>query len=329
MAPKKKMSQQKNGKMQSTYSPSSTNASRPVVTRQGNAPKIMNLQDGGTRVVNSELLINTGTLLGASGMAVRLARPFNPCDNLSWPWLAGVAINYAQYRVNSVELTWVPSCPVTAIGELQMGVMYDYLDTVTYVNDLYATTQLSNLSEFCYGAAYQGGCITQDFKKVSSNWMGVKADVKRIHAARNRFYCTRSGLYDPAYENQVDACHFLFRSYTPAGTTQVATGQLLISYDVTFYHSTIAAAQVEPTAFAAKDFTIADDNNNEHWYPRIPRTPRVPLPAPKPPKPVPVPPADPPKPLAEEFSYAAEDMVEHQEDPVEGGMATVVEPEKS
>lgn len=245
MAPK--MNKKGGSRLKSTNAGNAYNSgTRQVVTRSG--PPRMRFEGEGTRIVNTEIVSGLGTLFTA-GSVIGIRRPFNPCDTGSWGWLAQLALNYSQYKINKLNFTWVPSCPVSAFGELQLGVMYDFEDSVTYIDEYVGSTQLSNLGEFAYGAAYQGGALTQDFNKnsVGATWLGVNADVNRIHAARPRFLLHRSGGGDAAYENQIDACHFMIRTYTPGGSTQIATGQFLISYDLTFYHANIAVSNRNPT----------------------------------------------------------------------------------
>lgn len=249
------------------------------------------VQNGSSlRVCNTERVNSAVSFTDGAVNAARLA--FNPCNTNILTWLPQVARNYSQYVVHGLKYSWVPRAATTVTAELQLGLFYDYADAEYYISTLAGATQLDNLGEFACGTAWQGGTIAAHDSKmlnIPQGWFGIIADTAKLHARVQRFTCNSTGGGGTAGENQVCPCHLITRTYTPTGST-VPGGQIYVSYDIEFFHPTIAAANANPYSF-----TLADDpsvgkacwkESPDGTWAKVPcggaPPPQEPLPAPKP-----------------------------------------------
>lgn len=246
------------------------------------------VQNGSSlRVCNTERVL--AALSFSDNVVVTTRSAFNPCNTSVFGWLPQVARNYSQYVVHGLKFSWVPRASTSVTSEIQMGVFYDFGDASYYVSSLSGATQMDNLGEFAYGTAWQGGPLaTHDSKllNVPTGWFGVIADTDKMHARVQRFTCNNTGGGTTPGENQVCAAHLVTRTFQPAGSPTPA-GSVYVSYDIEFFHPTIAAANAAPFTLTdedpSKDRTCWRENpTTGEWEKVSCGKPPPPPPAPKP-----------------------------------------------
>lgn len=54
----------------------------------------------------------------------------NPGLTEDYPWLSRIARNFEKYRIKAWVFEWIPSCPTTTTGAIQMAFDYDARDTI-------------------------------------------------------------------------------------------------------------------------------------------------------------------------------------------------------
>lgn len=97
----------------------------------------------GMMVENHEYV---STLVGAGTGAVLAGLGLNPADPNVFPWLTGIARNYALYRWHYISVSFVSAQPTTTSGTVALGTFYDINDLANWVasgtfGDLLASSQ--------------------------------------------------------------------------------------------------------------------------------------------------------------------------------------------
>lgn len=263
-----------------------TEGNQRVMSAFRRTPQMVQSRNGASlRVCNTERVLSAISFTDNTVVATRTA--FNPCNTSIFGWLPQIARNYAQYVVHGLKYSWVPRCATSNVCEVQMGVFYDYGDASYYTTSLSGSTQMDNLGEFAYGTAWQGGPLASHDSKllnIPAGWFGVIADTDKIHARVQRFTCNNTGGGTTPGENQVCAAHLVTRTFTPSGTT-LASGNLFVSYDIEFFHPTLAAANAAPFTFHGLD---SDPSRDKVCWVEQPDGTWKAIPCGTPPKPIPL-----------------------------------------
>lgn len=178
---------------------------------RGNKPQIAYSKNGREcRVVHREFVANvTGSVAFETPIQLKL----NPGLNTTFPWLANIANNFEQYRVNRLVAKYLTRTGTNVPGSILLYPDYDAADAAP-VSEAVA----SNYSEVCEDAPWKD--ITCALRASGMHAIGPKKFVRAEALADNLDIKT----YDVGT---------LFLS-TVDGTT-VSWGKLWIEYDISFF----------------------------------------------------------------------------------------------
>lgn len=228
---KKNATQKKKATMQTRAVGDYANAGGKAVVSRRAGPVMRNIPLGGVCVSNTEQFFGQSITLPANFTKVVTA--INPCDT-NFPWLRGVARNYAKYRWKRLILSWVPFVGTTTQGYVSVASAYDSEDAITALNAVGGVPS-SSQPEYTIGPIYSGNAIRSHESDVSSaNWTGIEFDVKRIHDAVKWFYTDATLTFtanagNEARLNQCVGAYGIFQYDTPA---PVVAGSWYMSYDI-------------------------------------------------------------------------------------------------
>jgi hypothetical protein len=143
-----------------------------------------------------------------------------------FPWLAGIANNFEQYRIHQLRVFHRPILPTTADGFVCLAFDYDAADP-----------KPSNLADmFQYGGA-----------KESSIWKPVSMSCKPSGWLFTRSAALEANLDIKTY----DHCNLIFGCQNTSSGANSLCGQLFIDYDISFRRpqkdTTTASGQSRPS----------------------------------------------------------------------------------
>jgi len=153
----------------------------------------------------------------------------NPTDANYFPWLKGIANNYAKYRWHKLQVRYVSTSPTTQTGEVRMGALYDHQELVQWnlLTSTPASTAIVNMSSniVCpaYGTTTAGG-------------LGIAWDTAQIHARVPWLLTTGNGTITEATDNQRVGAYLAAMFFFQFANSSY--GHLMVDYDVEFTQST-------------------------------------------------------------------------------------------
>lgn len=188
-------------------------------------PKLQSTERG-VVVSNTETLGNI--YIPASSTAWSVVVPINP---VLFPWGKTVAKNYSRYRILSAKLSYVPQCPTTSSGVVDMGLFYDFEDAQTWITT--GSDTLTACGDFASGPPYAGGAICSSGSNLhDDNWFGLVVDTKRAHRSYPWL------IIDPSHTasegNQKNAATLGVRIAGEVIATDRYYGRLFLSYSIEF-----------------------------------------------------------------------------------------------
>lgn len=100
-------------------------------------------------VQHTEMVATVTSATTATGTAYNIL----PASAASFPWLSGLALNYSQYKWQSLNYTYTPACATTQAGILSICIVYDHQDTTP--------------SSLALSSQMQGSVTTQAYNQIA------------------------------------------------------------------------------------------------------------------------------------------------------------------
>lgn len=198
-------------------------------------------QNTGITVSNKEYICDIATTAGSSAFKVCLSTTISPTNSGLFPWLAGIAQRFDNYKFHNLVFHYESSCTSAATGQVLIAPDFDPSD--------------SQPTSWASAASFAGA-------NHSSVWapLSVNCDTRSLHKRRS-YYCDFISLPSPSNlndlrESAVGRINVMIDSVTNSGTVFAAAttlGKLYVSYKVSLYEpdytNTLIAASSGVGAF--------------------------------------------------------------------------------
>lgn len=182
--------------------------------RRNNAPVVRGFRTV-NQTKNSIRIRRTEPMMDLEGTALFRYHHWhiNPGRSKRFPWLSKVANNYETYKYNSLKFMYIPSCPTSTTGRIDMAIDYDAQDD----NSSLSTIQILQFAGATSGPLW-------DRLTVQANMSSMNTKSKFF----TRDLSVPTGMDTKTY----DCCQLVVSTI---GGPDSITGMLWVEYDVTLY----------------------------------------------------------------------------------------------
>lgn len=261
------------GKKTSKMAPSAVKTAVERVTHVKQPPRIIGTSQGGMKVINEEWLASVAPINNANYIL-----GLGPGAS-TMNWIKSVAKNFAKYRVNKFEVSFVSNAATTTGGSIAMAPFYDDTDAVVWeLNGGYIELLMAN-------GAVVGPVYGQTLGKgTGPGTMTLTIDCARLHARVPWFNVGGNSFLDAGTANQIN---FAYVGWVCSGVTGgVVPGNIICRYEYEFIQPAWSSNSNSPPP-SMKEACPKPDwwaGGQDSWEALVRYNPRLckPLPAPKP-----------------------------------------------
>lgn len=146
----------------------------------------------------------------------------------TFPWGAGLAINFSKYRFLKLRYIYIPMCSVNTPGGLTLGVEYETSDSTP--TTLAQASALFGAVSSAYWGGIEGTAMLGDINRVANGAVYVDVDVKR--AQKPWYPFTTSTNYAASTVKNTFSMGQVVAVCDGGPTPNVAAGRIYVQYRI-------------------------------------------------------------------------------------------------